>query len=216
MRFRYLLDPAEERAREIITDDEKATRAALGQAQKILAARIEAAGGVDSFAAEIPSMMPGEVASLCRASAHGSLGATNQLLRAYRKQRLTVRAAGGHDGMMPEAWAALWDAQEGRCYLCHDPLPGSPATDHDHRCCPAGASCQICRRGLACNACNRLIGMARDDPGRLHRIAGNLETAREIVTERMAREHVLNRRVGHQSNDETPDAASMYLEPRVS
>jgi len=39
--------------------------------------------------------------------------------------------------------------------------------DHDHECCPDEKSCGKCVRGLLCNWCNRMIGMARDDPQRL-------------------------------------------------
>jgi hypothetical protein len=87
----------------------------------------------------------------------------------------------------------LWDAQDGKCYLCGDPLPSLeghgyalPHTDHDHACCRRGSHCEKCRRGLACRACNQLIGVAHDDPDRLRRIADNLERAKELVQQRMA------------------------------
>jgi hypothetical protein len=90
-------------------------------------------------------------------------------------------------GLRPEDWGAIWDAQEGRCYLCRDQLePQSVHIDHDHACCPKDHSCTYCRRGLACRACNQLIGMARDDPDKLRRIAGNLEVALAATAERMA------------------------------
>ena len=64
--------------------------------------------------------------------------------------------------------AALWEQQRGKCYLCGIYLvPGAGsavALDHDHRCCPAQKSCKYCRRGLACDYCNTLIGLANDDP----------------------------------------------------
>ena len=80
-------------------------------------------------------------------------------------------------GLTPEGWASIWQSQDGCCYLCSDPLTGGRNVhiDHDHSCCPPNYSCQRCRRGLACNFCNAIIGMARDDPERLHRIAHNLE-----------------------------------------
>jgi hypothetical protein len=72
----------------------------------------------------------------------------------------------------------MWDAQLGRCYLCREPLnPEKAVIDHDHGCCPENASCSYCRRGLACHACNMLIGLARDDPDRLALIAVNLRAA---------------------------------------
>ena len=60
------------------------------------------------------------------------------------------------------------------------------ATDHDHSCCPAHKSCQVCRRGLACLFCNSLIAFAFDDPARLRRIAGSLEAAKAAVQERQS------------------------------
>jgi hypothetical protein len=77
-------------------------------------------------------------------------------------------------------WAAMWSAQQGRCYLCGDPLSvekNQTHIDHDHSCCPPRTSCSFCRRGLACGACNAIIGHARDDPARLRRIADSLELA---------------------------------------
>jgi hypothetical protein len=63
---------------------------------------------------------------------------------------------------------AIWEAQGRSCYRCSAPLPdpriivagvrgkGRDAKiDHDHKVCPkTGHSCERCRRGLACNACN--------------------------------------------------------------
>lgn len=94
----------------------------------------------------------------------------------------------------PDAQAMFmkfWQAQDGCCYLCGDPLPPDDphavAIDHDHRCCPKERTCGVCRRGLACGRCNRLIGLADDDPERIRRIAAALEYAIKLVTERLAR-----------------------------
>lgn len=91
-------------------------------------------------------------------------------------------------GMEPEDWAALWAAQDGKCYLCGADLARSKAVnvDHDHSCCPQGRSCQACRRGLACHGCNVAIGMADDDPARLRRMADALEAAKCGAAERIA------------------------------
>jgi len=90
-------------------------------------------------------------------------------------------------GLWPEQFALLWKQQDGCCYLCGKPLVAGKQThiDHDHSHCPADRSCSLCRRGLACQPCNILIGMARDDPGLLRRIASNLEVAQSLVTERL-------------------------------
>lgn len=63
---------------------------------------------------------------------------------------------------------AMWEAQGRQCYKCSKPLPDpriiiagvrgrgrAAKIDHDHKICPnKGHSCERCRRGLACNACN--------------------------------------------------------------
>jgi hypothetical protein len=84
---------------------------------------------------------------------------------------------------------SFWETQGGKCYLCGDDLqrdvPKAVHLDHDHSCCPLARSCERCRRGLACQDCNRLIGWAKDDPDRLRRIADGLEAANEAVRSRM-------------------------------
>ena len=86
-------------------------------------------------------------------------------------------------------FSSLWDAQQGMCYLCGDPLqrdvPRAIHLDHDHACCPLAKSCERCRRGLACKDCNRMIGIAKDDPDRLRRMADGLERAKADVALRM-------------------------------
>src|SRR5258706_1567804 len=90
-------------------------------------------------------------------------------------------------GMRPEDWATMWAAQGGRCYLGDEKMqPDEAHVDHDHRCCPKDVTCARCRRGLAHRECNWLIGLAADDPGKLHTIARNLEIVLPIVTERLA------------------------------
>lgn len=89
-----------------------------------------------------------------------------------------------------ELFAQLWHTQQGKCYLCEDPLDRGKYRgihlDHDHSCCRLGRSCEKCRRGLACMQCNSLIGWAKDDPDRMRRIADNLEAANILVRQRMS------------------------------
>lgn len=93
-------------------------------------------------------------------------------------------------GMSRVEWLEIIDRQGGCCYLCSEPLdlvtPRKVHVDHDHRCCPGNRSCRYCRRGVACHACNSAIGILRDDPARLRRIADNLEAARADVGRRLA------------------------------
>lgn len=64
-----------------------------------------------------------------------------------------------------EWYAATFESQGGVCAVCLHPPPEGEYLhiDHDHSCCP-GRSCGKCLRGLACNNCNRFMGLARDDP----------------------------------------------------
>lgn len=90
-----------------------------------------------------------------------------------------------------ESYAQFWESQGGHCYLCGDPLdtskPQLVVFDHHHACCPPNRSCSTCRRGLACNRCNRAIGYALDDPERLRRMADALEQANATVIARLER-----------------------------
>ena len=87
----------------------------------------------------------------------------------------------------------MWAQDKGCCYLCGDALRDGTRQvhiDHDHTHCPQGYSCAVCRRGLACHSCNLLIGLAKDDPDRLERIAANLRTAQAGVIARKAAQPV--------------------------
>lgn len=81
-------------------------------------------------------------------------------------------------GLRPDDWARKFAEQEGRCCYCRRPL--SPAggrevvVDHDHTCCGPRKSCSACQRGLACAACNKIIGLAYEDPEVLETIAASL------------------------------------------
>lgn len=89
--------------------------------------------------------------------------------------------------MRPEDFAALWEAQMGRCCYCGNDLPRDRKqvhVDHDHSCCPPNKSCGDCRRGLACQGCNTGIGCLRDDPDLMIRVAENL---RRLKAEARAR-----------------------------
>ena len=109
--------------------------------------------------------------------------------RAENPEKVRGYSLRRNHGMRPEGHTQMQEAQQGRCYLCGDPLPedrGKVHIDHDHSHCPPGESCHYCRRGLACQPCNALIGLARDNPDRLRRIADNLETALADTGRRLA------------------------------
>jgi len=101
-------------------------------------------------------------------------------------QRNLERSQFWRHGIRPEDWAAMYDAQDGKCYLCRRDLADlKAAIDHDHSHCGRRRSCSVCRRGMACNECNIAIGHAGDDPARLRRIADALEMAQAAVRSRM-------------------------------
>lgn len=88
-------------------------------------------------------------------------------------------------GMHPEQWSAMWDAQNGNCWLCDRPLPEDrtkAVIDHDHAHCPKGKSCRYCRRGLAHSNCNTAIGLLGEDPAILRIIADKLEWMKTLTT----------------------------------
>jgi hypothetical protein len=74
-----------------------------------------------------------------------------------------------------EDYERLLEAQGGACRICGTDDPGEGrrfAVDHDHNCCPSkDRSCGKCVRGLLCNRCNLMIGMAEDDPSLLREAA---------------------------------------------
>ena len=84
-------------------------------------------------------------------------------------------------GITAEQWDALFEAQGGLCAICRRP-PGVDkrlqrlVVDHDHACCPGKRSCGKCVRGLLCSWCNRMLGMALDEPDRLRAAIKYLET----------------------------------------
>jgi hypothetical protein len=64
---------------------------------------------------------------------------------------------------------SLWQAQDGKCASCHEPMikggkdPYSACADHDRSCCPGKKSCGKCVRGLIHRNCNLVLGYAKDD-----------------------------------------------------
>jgi hypothetical protein len=101
-----------------------------------------------------------------------------------RRQHLAFR-----HGMTPDDYQTMWDDQDGRCCYCERPLPEEQRQvhiDHDHSCtCGPKNTCAACRRGLACETCNRLIGRVEEDWERLQRIATNLRRLKTEARERI-------------------------------
>jgi hypothetical protein len=147
----------------------------------------------------MPSTIPDDAARRAQQARHRryrekNRGKLNALQRArYAANRTSMLhkvAVERHGPDVASVTAALWEQQGGKCYLCGIylvPDAGSSVVlDHDHRCCPKQKSCQYCRRGLACDYCNTLVGLADDDAALLRQIADNLEAAIADVTARLA------------------------------
>lgn len=106
---------------------------------------------------------------------------------AYPERRAATQLKHAH-GIRPEELISLREKQDGCCYLCRRELGTGRHVhlDHDHAHCAGERSCRVCQRGLACDRCNKLIGLADDDPARLRLIADNLEEAIAVVRAHMA------------------------------
>ena len=118
-------------------------------------------------------------------------------LRAYARERSRTKRAidplygrkATHGTELGPLFESLWEAQDGKCYLCREPLKRNVKRaihlDHDHSCCGPERTCEKCRRGLSCKECNLAIGWAGDDPDKLRRIADNLEKAIAVTNGRL-------------------------------
>jgi Recombination endonuclease VII len=108
--------------------------------------------------------------------------------RLGKEDELAARQRTRNHGPDIDAWfAAQWKLQAGCCYLCGGNFGDlRPHVDHDHSCCTAHRSCRVCRRGLACDRCNKLIGHIDDDPDLLRLIADNLARVLGPTRERIA------------------------------
>lgn len=94
-----------------------------------------------------------------------------------------------HGRDIAAVWAVMWKAQQGRCYLCgRDMDPDDAHVEHWHGCAAHDPekSCRHCRRGLAHQNCNLVVGHGGDDPDLLRVIAGNLERANADIAARQA------------------------------
>ena len=71
--------------------------------------------------------------------------------------------------------------QNGLCAGCEEPPKDNTRfhVDHDHSCCPSSQkTCGKCFRGLLCGNCNRLIGLAKENPDTLLRLINYLNGTR--------------------------------------
>lgn len=70
--------------------------------------------------------------------------------------------------------------EQGGCAVCGVESPGGKhwSIDHDHACCGTQATCGKCIRGILCNRCNVMLGMALDNAETLRSAANYLEAYR--------------------------------------
>lgn len=98
-----------------------------------------------------------------------------------RKKAAAAKAVERTYGITAEQYAALLEAQGGRCALCQVATGASKklAVDHDHHCTEGHdpkTGCPKCVRGLLCSNCNKIVGHFRDDPGAFARGVDYLAT----------------------------------------
>lgn len=64
-------------------------------------------------------------------------------------------------GIEPDTYFEMLNEQDGTCKVCQE-TSDKLYIDHDHNCCNGVNSCGKCIRGLLCNRCNLLLGLAKD------------------------------------------------------
>lgn len=92
-----------------------------------------------------------------------------------RRWRLTSQY-----GITPEEYQKLYEGQDGKCAICHRSAPlipgangqGSLHVDHDHE--------TNFNRGLLYHFCNRLLGLAKDDPDILESAANYIRETQRV------------------------------------
>ncbi len=96
--------------------------------------------------------------------------------RPGKKEAIRARDLMRNYGLTPADWDVLWTAQNGLCPLCVTPLArgrymdDSAHVDHDHSMeRPDGTCPKEAVRGLLCSVCNRMLGLAKDNPDTLLR-----------------------------------------------
>lgn len=109
-------------------------------------------------------------ANLERSRAYARNYARVNAERLKPKAKIAVRAYSLRQyGLTPEDFRDMLVGQAGRCLICFRVPDKSLVVDHDHE---TGAI-----RGLLCNSCNRLLGIAQDSPARLNAAIRYLQVA---------------------------------------
>ncbi len=84
--------------------------------------------------------------------------------KAWAEKNHNKRAASSRKfyyGITLEEFNTKMDSQNSQCVICGRLLL-RPSLDHNHACCPGKKSCGKCIRGILCQGCNTIIGLAGD------------------------------------------------------
>lgn len=96
---------------------------------------------------------------------------TKDRLQLACRQCHRARQTAYRHNISPDEVAELLAHQGGGCAICGSGSSGTKSgawhVDHDHACCPDRITCGKCIRGLLCNRCNVMLGMAQDNPATL-------------------------------------------------
>lgn len=96
----------------------------------------------------------------------------HRAVKKQRSQKAHTKRVQSVYSISGEEYAALYESQGGRCYVCQraNGTAKRLSVDHDHSCCDGPTSCGKCVRSLLCYSCNRgVIGHLRDDIDALKR-----------------------------------------------
>ena len=77
------------------------------------------------------------------------------------KDRRAATSRKYYYGITLDEFNAKMIAQDSKCAICGRLLV-RPSLDHGHNCCPGKKSCGKCIRGILCQGCNTIIGLAGD------------------------------------------------------
>jgi len=86
----------------------------------------------------------------------------NRQYHQNNKEKVARRRRNTRHGITQEWFDSKVQEQDSHCAVCGKVFEQTPNIDHNHSCCPDLRSCEKCRRGLLCAACNVMIGMAKD------------------------------------------------------
>lgn len=103
--------------------------------------------------------------SLCKKCRNARQYQHNNKRRNYIKSRGRKNQILSY-GISIEQYENFLQKQNNCCAICFNSFINEkkhPSIDHDHSCCSDKKSCGNCVRGLICNRCNLMIGLAKDD-----------------------------------------------------